>query len=122
MAAPIFTDRETARRKLEAKVADQTRLLEQIRAEATLPPWARSTFTTISPEYLLGDARERLRWIDCAPEGANHLVAPLQDMNGTPMGTVRDANMGPCAALRDARAARGLHPISGRPLEQTEVV
>lgn len=86
---PIFTDREAARSALTAKVASQ-------RGE------------------LAADAAWRLRWIDCAPAGANHLLAPLQDKRGVPMGGVYHENLGPSQALREARARRGLHPLTGR--------
>lgn len=93
---PIYIDRETARETLTRKV------------NAPAP-----IFATIDPDYLREDAAFRLRWIDCAPEGAWHLPAPLMDKTGTPMGTAWSENVGPCQALRDARAARGLNPLSG---------
>lgn len=95
---PRFTDREAARAILTARVAAPDPL-----------------FSTIDPSYLRDWAADRLRWIDCAPEGANHFVAPMQDKEGVPMGTTWSENVGVCAALRDARAARGLHPLSGLP-------
>lgn len=98
-----FTDRETARGVLLGKIDAERRLLADPRA-----------FCTIDPSYLIRDAEWRLRWIDCAPDGANHIVAPLQDKTGTPMGTARDENMGPCQALRDARTAVGRNPFSGQ--------
>jgi hypothetical protein len=113
LARAIFTEREDARAKLTEKIADQTRLRDAIEAESHLLPQLRRTFTTIDPNYLIADAEWRLRWIDCAPEGANHIVAPMQDKNGVPMGGVYDENVGPCQALRDARSARGLNPFSG---------
>lgn len=111
MHEPRLTDRETAREKLVAKVEDQTRLRDQI-ADPTIP-LHRKPFTTIDPQYLIDDAEWRLRWIDCAPEGANHLLAPMQDKQGVPMGTAWNENVGPNEALRNARAARGLNPFSG---------
>lgn len=101
-AAPVRHDREEARTILTTKIDSQRRLLAD--------PLG---FSTIDPNYLIEDAEFRLRWIDCAPEGANHCVAPGQDKDGVPMGSNRCENLGPCQALRDARIARGLHPIVG---------
>lgn len=67
------------------------------------------------PYDLVPFAEWGLQWIDCAPEGANHLVAPLQDKRGIPMGGVYNENIGASRALREARAKRGLDPNSGRP-------
>jgi hypothetical protein len=100
-SAPIYTAREDARAKLEAKIASERRHLAD--------PLA---FATIDPHYLIADAEWRLRWLDCAPAGANHLLAPLQDKRGVPMGGVHREDVGPCKALREARAARGLDPLS----------
>lgn len=99
--APIVTDRETARAKLTAKIASQQRLLADPHA-----------FATIDPNYIIADAEFRLRWIDCAPEGANHCLAPMQDKRGVPMGGVFNENVGPCKNLREARIARGRHPFA----------
>lgn len=96
------TDREAAREILTRKIASERKCLAD-----------PLCFTTIDPNYLIADAEWRLRWIDCAPEGANHLCAPMQDKTGTPMGTAWNENLGPNEALRDARAARGLHPLTG---------
>lgn len=46
----------------------------------------RPEFSTYDPDFIRDDAAFRLRWIDCAPEGANHQTAPFQDKTGTPMG------------------------------------
>jgi hypothetical protein len=108
MHEPVFKTREQARELLTRKIERARRWLAD--------PYG---FATISPHYLIEDADWRLRWIDCAPEGANHCCAPLQDKRGVPMGGVYDENVGPCKALREARAARGLHPLSG---ERTEAV
>ena len=70
-------------------------------------------FTNYDDGALRAFAADRLRWIDCAPEGARHCVAPLQDKHGEPMGATWHENVGPCKALREARAARGLDPFSG---------
>jgi hypothetical protein len=70
-------------------------------------------FSSVDPNYLIEDAEFRLRWIDCAPEGANHLIAPMQDKHGVPCGTAWREDVGPNRALRDARAQRGLNPFSG---------
>lgn len=94
-----FIDREAAREILTHKV------------NAADPVWS-----TIDPAFIRNDAAWRLRWIDCAPEGANHQCAPLQDKRGIPMGGNYNENIGPNAAVRKARAARGRHPISGQPL------
>lgn len=89
-------DRETAREVLTRKVSARDPL-----------------FATIDPSYLRADAENRLRWIDCAPDGARHCVAPLQDKQGIPMGGTWSENVGPSKALREARLARGLHPLVG---------
>ena len=73
--APIFKTREEAREILTAKIASCRRQMDDPRA-----------FSTTPPQYLIRDAEWRLRWIDCAPEGANHQCAPLQDKNGVPCG------------------------------------
>lgn len=101
---PIHTDRESARAQLQVKIAHQRKSLAD-----------PQPFSTIDPNYLIADAEWRLRWIDCAPEGANHLIAPMQDKSGVPMGCNWNENVGPCAALREARIARGLNPFSGQP-------
>lgn len=113
MQDPIFTDRETAREKLTAKLEREQRLLAKIEEERKLPASCRTTFTTFSPNWIIEDAEWRLRWLDCAPEGANHQLAPLQDKNGVPMGGVYNENVGPGEALRNARAAHGRNPLSG---------
>ena len=95
-------DREAARVALLAKIDHLTRSLTDPKS-----------FATIDPNYLIEDAAFRLRWIDCAPAGARHCVAPLQDKNGVPMGAAWNENVGPCEELRKARAARGLHPFAG---------
>lgn len=102
MQSPIFTDRETARRTLIEKIAAALRQLADPRG-----------FSTFSPHWLIEDAEWRLRWIDCAPEGANHQCAPLQDKHGVPMGGIYNENIGPNQALRAARAAHGLNPNGG---------
>lgn len=94
--------REEAREALTAKIEHERRCM----ADPQL-------FATIDPSYLIQDAEWRLRWINCAPEGARHCVAPLQDKNGVPMGTAWSEDVGPCKALREARAARGLDPLTG---------
>lgn len=99
---PQYNDRETARAFLTATIERQRRILADPRA-----------FTNIDPNYLIEVAEFRLRWIDCAPEGANHLLAPMQDKRGVPMGGVHDENVGPGQALREARAKRGLNPFVG---------
>src|SRR5262245_6168042 len=96
---PVERDRESARLILHAKV--------------TAPP---PLFSTIDPAIITADAEWRLRWIDCAPEGARHGVAPMQDKQGVPCGTCFSENMGPTRDLRDARIRHGLHPISGQPV------
>jgi hypothetical protein len=100
---PIHTDRETARVKLMAKIADTKRGIEN------------KSFSTYPLDALLADAEFRLRYLDCAPEGANHLLAPLQDKRGVPMGNAWNENIGPGVHLRNARVARGLNPFSGLP-------
>jgi hypothetical protein len=102
---PIYTDREMARAYLEDKIERERRLLADPRG-----------FSTIDPHYLIEDAEWRLRWIDCAPDGANHILAPFQDKRGVPMGGVENENLGANQELRAARAARGRHPLSGAEL------
>lgn len=99
---PNNQTRERARENLTKKVAGQRRILADPHA-----------FSTVDPHYLIEDAEFRLRWIDCAPEGANHQVAPLQDKDGVPMGGNYNENVGPNEALRNARSKRGLNPFSG---------
>lgn len=99
---PIYKTREEAREILATKIEGQRRLLADPRA-----------FSTIDPNYLISDAEWRLRWIDCAPEGSNHLCAPMQGKDGVPMSGVYNENLGANLAVREARIARGRHPISG---------
>lgn len=65
---------------------------------------------------LVAYQRHVLRWIDCAPEGALFLTAPLQGWDGTPLRSKEP--QGPWGRyqknLREARVARGLHPLGGR--------
>jgi len=96
------TDREAARRYLVAKIAGQRRIIADPRA-----------FTSYDPAWIIADAEQRLRWLDCAPEGARFCLAPFQDKNGVPMGSAWRENLGPCKALREAYAARGFHPLGG---------
>lgn len=96
------TDREAARAYLLAKIESQERLLADPHG-----------FSSIDPHYLIEDARWRLRWLDCAPEGARFCLAPMQDKQGVPMGGAWSENLGPCKALREAYAARGFHPLGG---------
>jgi hypothetical protein len=90
-SAPRFIDRESARKTLEKKVAAYTKAIDD-----------PNHFSTVDPRFILDDAVFRLRWIDCAPEGANHQTAPLADKTGTPMGGVFDENVGPGRAMREA--------------------
>ena len=107
----IHRDREEARAKLLAKLESQRRIRDQI-ADPSIPLYAKP-FTTYPPELIIADAEWRLRWIDCAPEGANYILAPMQDKAGVPCGGVFSELVGPGKALREAYAARGLHPICG---------
>jgi hypothetical protein len=110
---PIFTGREDARELLTAKLDRERQFLAAWEAEKHLPASLRRHFTTIDPRVIIKDAEWRLRWIDCAPDGANHQCAPMQDKRGVPCGTTWNENVGPGLALREARAARGLNPLSG---------
>lgn len=94
--------REQARTYLQDKIDRERRQLAD-----------PSGFSTIDPNWIIEDAEWRLRWLDCAPEGAWHVVAPLQDKAGVPMGLTRSENLGPNQALRDARIAHGRNPFSG---------
>jgi hypothetical protein len=76
----------------------------------------RPLFASGAPVDGLADyKRHVLRWMDCAPEGALFLPAPLSGWRGEPF-TMREPQ-GPShpgsKALREARARRGLHPITG---------
>lgn len=103
---PQFTDREAARELLTKKVASMQKHLADL--ELYRPGDHRRPFMTMDPNWLLEDAEFRLRWIDCAPEGANHICAPLQGKSGIPMDTANDHELiGPGAALRRAYARRG---------------
>lgn len=99
-------DRETAREILFQKIAYERKRLADPRA-----------FSTFNPNWVIEDAEWRLRWIDCAPDGARHGIAPLMDKRGIPCGGFNDENVGPCQALRDARLALGRNPFSGAPKE-----
>jgi hypothetical protein len=50
------------------------------------PPYARSLFTTTSPNFIIAHLEKVLRWMDCAPKGATFYLAPLQDKDGIPCG------------------------------------
>ena len=89
---PRFIDREAARETLAQKVERYTRAIDD-----------PQHFSTVDPRFIRDDAAFRLRWIDCAPEGANHQTAPMQDKTGTPMGGAFDESVGPCKNLREAR-------------------
>jgi hypothetical protein len=104
-------DRESARESLTKKAAKCRRDL------ATTP----RPFSTVDPAVILADAEWRLRWIDCAPAGANHQIAPMQDKRGVPMGGVFyesveagskalreafDRRRGYAGAWKDAKIAR----------------
>lgn len=94
--ADRFIPREEARRVLTAKVAMYRHFADDPKHFATMPD-----------EFILADAEFRLRWIDCAPEGANHQTAPMMDKTGRPMGMAFDENIGPGRALREAHARKG---------------
>lgn len=71
-------------------------------------------FSTYSRTDLIAFYIERLRWIECAPEGAWFTVAPMQDKLGVPCGTTYHEDVGPGQALRKARIRIGVHPLSGQ--------
>lgn len=96
------TDREEARAYLLKKVADAKRAMADPRH-----------FSTYPVSEILRDAEWRLRWIDCAPEGARFGLAPLQDKNGIPCGGTWNENVGPNQAMREARLAHGRNPFGG---------
>ena len=110
-APVVHRDREEARATLLAKLESHTRMAAQITDPSI--PLHRKPFCTHDPNVIAEDAAWRLRWIDCAPEGANYLLAPMQDKAGVPCGSAWREDVGPCRELRDAYAARGLHPIAG---------
>lgn len=56
----------------------------------------------------------RLRWLDCAPDGAHFTTAPLQGKSGIPLDGNHDCeNVGPNKAVREARIRHGVHPLMG---------
>ena len=78
------TSREDARERLTRTATEHRDMAEKMR---TMSPYDhRRPFCTYDPDQLADYAEWCLRWIDCAPEGANHLIAPLQGWDGTPMG------------------------------------
>lgn len=93
--------RDEARSYLTLKIEHQRLIQADARA-----------FTTIDPQYLIDHAEWCLRWMDCAPEGARHFVAPLQDKDGRPCGANFSENVGPSKAMREAWIARGLDWIA----------
>lgn len=93
------TDREQARDILTRKIESSHKLIADPQG-----------FSTYSPHELIRDAEFRLRWIDCAPEGANHLVAPLQGAYGVPMGASAGYEVGPGEGMR--AAIEELHGVS----------
>ena len=94
---PRFTDRETAREYRKQEIARPDPI-----------------FSTYDPEWIRGFHKEALKWIDCAPEGANHILAPLQGKDGRPCNVwENNENIGPNRAMREARAVRGLNPFNG---------
>jgi hypothetical protein len=76
-------------------------------------------FSTFSRTDLIAFYIERLRWIECAPEGAWFTVAPMQDKRGVPCGVAYLEDVGPGRALREARVRFGVHPLSGRRADGT---
>ena len=67
-------------------------------------------FSTYSRTDLIRFFIDRLRWIECAPEGAWFTVAPMQDKRGVPCGLDYRENLGPSKALRAARVRHGRDP------------
>jgi len=115
MRQPVYNrDRDAARTKLMATRLSQIRLREQIEAERDLPAFMRKAFTTIDPNFIIDHCEHVLRWINCAPAGANFSMAPLQDKRGVPCGDAWSENIGPSKAVRERRVARGFHPITGK--------
>lgn len=51
------------------------------------------------------------RYAHCAPAGARFIPAPLMDFQHVSCGQATSMNVGPCKALREARMARGNHPL-----------
>lgn len=94
-----FTSREQAREYLTAEVARQLRQLAD-----------PNDFCTYDRNWLLAYQRRLLRWLNCAPEGANHLVAPLQGRYGVPCGERGSYDVGPSEGMR-----RVLERKHGRP-------
>lgn len=78
-------------------------------------------FSTYDPEWIRRYQRHALSFLDCAPAGATFIVAPLAGWNGKPQNFNTGENWkeiaGPagfaCKAIREARAGRGLHPLTG---------
>ena len=103
--------------KPNLKTREEARSYYERNIPATLESIRRGDFCTHDQGYLVRFMKFNQRWIDCAPEGAGFILAPLQDFAGVPCGPATDMNVGPNEALRNARAKRGLCPFSGRPLE-----
>lgn len=112
--------REEARATF-ARNAEHYRDIERQLNDTTIP-WHRKPFITIDPGFLAQYAEDCLRWIDCAPAGALHLVAPLCGLDGTPMGDRRvGLAVEACENMRAARQRRGMHPfgpVAARALEE----
>lgn len=116
MQQPIYNrDRDKARTKLMATRLSQIRLREKIEAERDLPDFMRKTFTNIDPNFIISHCEHVLRWMHCAPEGANFSMAPLQDKRGVPCGDAWSENVGPSKAVRQRRIERELCPLCGQP-------
>lgn len=75
------------------------------------PEWS-----THDPATLRRYQQKVLRWMDCAPEGAAFLVAPLLGFDLKPMGgrSPHGPAWCPCKRIRDLRAADGYDPTSPR--------
>ena len=96
-AEPVYHSREEAREYFQ----------RMIRSPYPL-------FATYDPNWLRAYWIFCNWWLDCAPDGANHLLAPMQGKSGIPNDSINDSeNIGPGKFLRAARAKRGLDPICG---------
>lgn len=69
-------------------------------------------FCTYSRTDLIAFYIDRLRWIECAPEGAWFQVAPMMDKRGVSCGTDYSEDVGPSQGLRAALARRGRNPFT----------
>lgn len=89
-----------------------------LQAEISRP---EPSFSSYDPKWIKRYQRHVLRWLGCAPAGAVFLIAPLVGWDGKPpnfsTGEGFKDPAGPsgyvCKNVREARARRGNHPLTG---------